>query len=521
MSYVKNVLTNLWHMLGRPSGQDALLWVEQANQLTEDPQALYRLRRMLYDNTWAFQDEGSDELILGLRNVTAALVRFYTFTTWPGPLPAALPIETTGSSQQTQKLIDAVHQIWQWSDWQTKKQLYVRQKARDGDALIQIATRTRLNDAGEPEVDQVYFNLIDVMYISEMDVDHRGFLTWLRLDIRKDRRLENGKTEHYFETQVWDKASGTQRVWEHQQLATTDISELGPPLRTITLESMTGTDMIPIVHGKHSEDGGVRGIAAIDHALVKMHEASRMATRLHSMAYQYGEPDLQVTGMARDADGRPMSPPNFTDSNATKVKIGRKTLYRLPGGWELSGVDIKTEFEALLAILQDHMLHIQESDLPELAYYKLASSSRDLSGEALGHMLKPAVESAIDARGLSESELIRANQIAITTAVHHGLKGFADVFGIDSYENGDLDHRFTARDVIPMTSRERAEVEKLTSDAAVNKQGYGYSNQQLQREAGLTEEAIQRMQREVEATDKERGERLLRMASAGGIDRDE
>lgn len=520
MSYVKNVLTGLWHLLGRNTGHDALQWVEQHNELMNDPQALYRLRRMLYDNSWAFRDEASDELILGLRNVTAALVHFYTFTTWPGQLPDALPIETDGNSDHTQTLTSAIHQVWRWSDWQTKKQLYVKTKARDGDALIQIATRNRINADGQVQVDQVYFNLIDVMFITEMDVDHRGFLTWLRLDIPTSRRLPNGKTEGYVETQVWDKATGTQRVWEHRKFAGAQLEDLGDPDRIVTLESMTGTDMIPIVHGKHAEDGSVRGVAAIDHALVKMHEASRMATRLHSMAYQYGEPDMQLVGTAYDPDGRPMSPPRLSLENGGKLSVGRKTFYNPPPGYMVKGVDLSVHFNELLAILQDHMLHIQESDLPQLAYYKLASSSRDLSGEALGHMLKPAVESAIEARSLSEAELVRANQIALTTAIHHGLKGFADQFDMRAYDNGLLDHRFATRDVIPMTARERADVEKLMSEAAVNKQGYGYSDKQLQREAGLTEEEIDRMAAEREATDAERGERLLRMASAGGVDRD-
>lgn len=518
MGMVENVVTGIWNLLGSGSGQDALTWATGDAQLQENPRAMYQLRRMLYDNQWAFTDKSTGELVLGLRNPTAAAVKFHGFTTWPGSLPDALPIVTSLPKDRSQELTSAIHQIWTWSDWQTKKQEYARHKARDGDGLIQIATRS-----SNGVIDQVYFNLVDVEHLTDFDTDQRGFLTWLRLDVPMSRRMNDGTLQRWIHTEVWDKERGDQRVWDHQQGLNAAIDDLKVPDEINLLMDMTGTNMIPFVHGRHISEGDKRGAAAIDHALVKAFEASRMATRLHELGFIYGEPDLQITTIhTHDSQGRAIQTPRIKTNEKGVVKLGGKNLWEPPAGFHLEGVPADVQLEQLRLMLQDHLQHIQEGDLPQLAYYKLASSSRDLSGEALGHMLKPAIELAIEARGNSESELVRANQIALTMAIHHGLvydrtKPFRN---LGSYDRGDFDHRFAEREIIPMTATERAEVEKKRSETAINRQGYGWSDRALLKEDGLTEEEITLMDTERETTERERGERLLRAGAAGDVDRD-
>jgi hypothetical protein len=103
-------------------------------------------------------------------------------------------------------------------------------------------------------------------------------------------------------------------------------------------------------------------------------------------------------------------------------------------------------YAAALDIL-NAMLNELEADLPELAFYRLRDSEsfRVAQGRAVRLLLSDAVSRILEARGNAEAGLVRANQMALTIGADVGLFG-----DIGTYENGDYDHHFTDRPVIPL-----------------------------------------------------------------------
>lgn len=461
---------------------------DTTNRNTDDHRAMYGLLRDLYFNDRATKEDGSTDMVLGLRNPTRAVVDFYAATMWPGTLPEALPIETDVANNEA--LIAAIHQVWDWSNWNARKQVYARNSAMLGDQLIKVATRSNASD----EVERVYLRLIEPEHLTDFDTDERDFLTYVRLDVPRQRR--NGdKTEQYTHTEVWDKETGLQRIWEHQHGAVDDVVMLGTPTREKTMESM-GIDFLPFVHAKHIDLGSKRGVAAITPALIKAHEANRMASRLNQLMFQYGKADMVLHSSLVDADGMPMLPP-IVDDNGDEVQLGGSRLIRLPSGWMMTPSIANLPFMAHLEVLNAHIEHLQQTDLPELAYYRIADS-REMSGKAIRFMLTAAIAKAEEARGNAEAALIRANQMALTIGAYHGL--FQNIGGYETaYKNGDLQHTFRERSVVPLSEEEEAQVTKIKAEAAEKRLGYGWSNRALLEVDGVSEADAEDMLRELPA----------------------
>lgn len=486
MSRISDILTNgtvnaMKAVFGANSVDYGLMVGQQTQAQREEPAELYDLLRSLYYNDHATRQEGQNGLILGLRNPTRAVVDFYAATMWPGTLPDALPIEMDDDNPYPDAVREAIQRVWEWSNWESRKQVYARNAAMLGDSLIKISTRQ--NTAGE--TDAVYLQLIEPDYLTDFDVDERDYLTFIRLDIPRQRRTD-GKTEQYLHTEVWDKAAGTYRVWEHQHPGRA-IEQLGTPTVEADILSEFGFDFLPFVHSKFIDLGNPRGVAAMTPALVKAHEASRMASRLHQVAFQYQKPDMVLYSDLTDEDNQPLPPPIIND-NGGPLELAEAMFHRLPSGWKLQHLIANLPFVAHLEILNAHLEHLQQTDLPELAYYRVADS-REMSGKAIRFMLTAAIARAQEARANAEAALARANQMALTIGGLAGLPGFTD-FADDAYEQGHFNHWFSERQIIPLADDERADVEKVRAETAALHMAVGYPEDRILEDLGMTESEI-------------------------------
>lgn len=157
---------------------------------------------------------------------------------------------------------------------------------------------------------------------------------------------------------------------------------------------------------------------------------------------------------------------------------------RLPGNSSLESLVPDLKYSEHLEILNAHMLEL-EQDLPELAYYRMRSQSRDLSGAAVRLLLSDAIDKVVEARGNAESGLVRANEMALTIGVKHGIFDK----GIGSYENGDFEHSFAERDVITLSETEKRQIALMDDSLGVSKQtnlsklGYDPAVEEAQRAA--------------------------------------
>ncbi len=383
--------------------------------------------------------------MLGLRNPAHRVVEFYVAKLWPGQLPAALPIVT-----ENERIKDPIRQVWTWSNWGAKKQPAARWFANFGDMFIKVASN---GGAGIP-ANKVFHQVIKPAYVTDIQADERDYLTFVRIDIPQSILLDGRRTK-YYHTEIWDKASQTYRRWKSEGPGVS-VDRLGAPLE-VRQFSEFGIDFIPIVHAKFQDIGEPRGMGAFTHALDKIDEANRMATRLHQLLYRFNDVIWAISANAMDASGRPLPAPMVdfngrpqTDDGTTTIGTGTKVA-RMPGNSDIKSLVPDLKYADALAILQDHMKEL-EADLPEMAYYRLRDQTRDLSGKAIRYLLSDAIDKALEARGNAETALARADAMALTMGVKLGL-----FKGIGEYEAGDFDHTFAERSVIPLSEAEKRE----------------------------------------------------------------
>lgn len=429
----------------------------QALRATE----LYRVLRAYYQNN-ALYDVISDvlrrqgvwrEALKPLRNPTYRVVEFYAGHLWPGTLPSALPILTDKPD-----IIDPIQQIWQWSNWAGNKQVAARHQALYGDMFLKVAQ--------SDDRKRVYIQTIEPEHVTDFSVDERDFITYIRFDVPMLRRAADGSTQSYLHTEEWSKDTGLYRLWESPTMATTymiaDTAELGTPARTIEIETM-GINFVPVAHAKFADIGEDRGMGAVVPAIDKIDEANRQATRLAQLLFRNNNATWALRANAMGGDNRPLPAPQIKETDATTdddgtIQLGDERLLRLPGMSSLESMVPNINYDAALHVLQDHMVEL-EQDLPELIMYRISEMGSNLSGRAVRMMLAPAVARLQEARGNGESALIRAHQMALTMGTREGL------WDVGTYENGDLDHRFEERDVLPNDELERAQTQQAEGTA--------------------------------------------------------
>lgn len=412
-----------------------------------------------------------------LRNPTFRIVEFYASHLWPGPLDSALEIET-----DNEDIVEPIQQVWKWSNFAAKKQVLARDLALYGEMYVKVAS---------DRPGQVYFQRIEPGDVTTLEIDNRGFATYVRIDIPTvDKSAPESRV--IIHTEEWDKAKDRYRVWETDASSDTLPDLNSTPLAEMSLRGDMGIDFVPIAHAAFRDNGDDRGQSAVMPVLDKIDEANRQATRLAQIMYRYNRALWVALAGGLDKDGRPL--PAIDVGVAAPVEVGDDTVISLPGASDLKSLVPNVNFDAYRNMLLDTMSEIQQ-DCPEMGYAQLFEKvSGDLSGRAIRFMLAPAIARAEEARGNGFSAFVRADQMAITLGQIMKVPPLSGVAG--TFEDGSLDHSFKETDVLPASRTEDAEYEKAVADAVAAKVTAGWSLRQALEDTGMSEQEIEIMQQE-------------------------
>ena len=487
-----NVISRLF-----PSAQGNILKVTARGVERELPQRevykmlwWYYLNNGLYDQLRQAGYYTNDAKLKALRNPAGRVVEFYVDTIMPGRLDQGLPLATDNDN-----LRGAIEKLWNWSNWEQKKQVMIRWGAITGDVYIKVA-----QPVGKQ---RLYLELIDPMFVSDRSVDERGYVTYIRIDVPVDRR--NGdKVKQMTYTEVWDLERGA-RIWTHDKSYEEDLVRLGEPDEEYPL-STWGIDFIPFVHTKHIDIGHEYGIGAYQLQLEKMDELNIQATQLHKIMFRHNNVTWALQANMSDSTGRPLPAPRIgAGGDDSTVELSGETIIKLPGFSTLVPMVPTLDYSAYLDAVGAQVDELSE-DLPEMLYYKIKQMS-DMSGVAIRSVMTPAIKRADEARGNYESGLIRAQKMALT--IGKNLRLWEKDPG--NYEAGDFEHTFEKRPIMPMSHTEKMEVIKSSVDS-------GIPLVTAVRRAGWSEEEIEQLQTDLdEAKESEKTSlaSALMSASAG------
>ncbi len=429
----------------------------------------YFLNNGLYDElrlAGYFADEPN---LRAMRNPAARVVKFYADTVWPGTLKEGLPLDA--DSFANKKIEEPIKQLWGWSNWLQNKQLAVRLAAILGEVYIKVA---------QPKAGRIYLQLIRPEHVTDFSTDEQGNLTYIRVDVPQAAREED-KTVFKTHTEIWQP--GRARFWLHKKDPDADIARLGTPVQDLDTAVEMGIDFVPFVRAIFKDVGGDRGVGSYLLSLEKIDEVNRMATRLHNQLFKHNDVTWALTAnMVDAATGRPLPAPNIgttTDDDGNEVvEMGGERMVRLPGNSSLETLIPALDYSAALDILESQVMEL-EKDLPELKYFGLQDAGT-LSGTAIRLLMGPAITSAVEVRANMESALVRAQQMALTIGQAAKIEGWGD---LGTFDDGDFEHGFKERDIIPVSRSERAEVIKAEKEA-------GYPLFTSMRSYGATEEEM-------------------------------
>lgn len=389
--------------------------------------------------------------VKSLKNPANRVVEFYAALLWPGhDLSVSMPILAANEA-----ILKPVEAIQKWSNFAINKQMAARQFATLGDMFIKCNTKLDRNG----NVTAVYQSFLDPTYVSEIETDERGFLTYLRMDIPQYEEDLYGQEKQTVHTEVWDKATQSWRIWMHEKGLDEELEKLGTPTRSGNFEESFGGDYIPIVYQEFRKDGNGRASGAFVPALDKIDEINSKATRLAQLLFRHGKADKMLVSDSVDSSGRPLPPPkvdSFTSADNTITIQGEK-FYKLPSGWSIEHLIANIDYESHLAAIQGDLDELQQ-DLPELAYNRISEAS-DLSGRALRYMLEAAVSRLLEARGNGEAAFVRANEMCLS------IGQFNNLWNIGTFESGAFNHAFKPRPVLTPDKKEMAETAVAWSGA--------------------------------------------------------
>lgn len=385
------------------------------------------------------------EPLKSLRNPAKRAVEFHVSHLWPGQLPDALPIAT-----DNERILEPIELIWRWSNWATEKQTVARQFSKYGTMFIKVVQ----------DEQSVYFQDIHPGHVIDFDTDHRGIVTYIRVDIPQARR-ENDKIVPYTHTEIWDKNEGTYRVWQHKRGIGAGISELGMPVDSRYIADF-GINFVPFVVAKFFDVGEPRGAGVFTLEIDQIDELNRKATRFAQILFRYNKPVHALKANMADASGRPLPAPRVSGDDDGTIELGDEKLWKLPGFSELQFLVPDIKYDAYLSALDADIDELKR-DLPELLYYEVGDSG-NISFPTILRMLAPAIDRVYEARGNAETALKRAQQMALSMGVNARLPDFRN---IGSYDAGDFEHTFEQRDVIRPSEFERAEIGKTYFEMGV------------------------------------------------------
>ncbi len=375
----------------------------------------------------------------GLRNPVGRWVDFYLANIWGGVLdmqagdgvskPSALPIVT-----ENEALRPAISRLWQWSNWNSKRNLATLHSTTLGDVVLKVVDR--------PQSGKVYLQTLWPGHVTKCDWDDFGFV--------KNVVIEYGQVDDKGRGYTYKEVIEHPSVWGgmNTRFSTYKNGGLhGYPENDNLAQWETPYDFVPVVTIPWMDAGSSWGAVGFSKTVRKIDAANALASQLADQVGKAVNTPLVAYGVqpgdvlfTTDQEGIPI-----LYVNRAKNEAGIEPLIG----------DLNLEHG--LAILSDQLADIQE-DLPEL---RLAESLRSgMSGEALGRAFSDVMARVALVRANHDSGLARAQQMAIaiagTSRYHPDFNGF----DMGSYASGKLDHNIGARPILPRDASEQLEEEE-------------------------------------------------------------
>ncbi|MBI5954361.1 MAG: hypothetical protein HY865_22115 [Chloroflexi bacterium] len=456
----------------------------------------YSLLWAMYENTaydelhkWSksYKDSyGLYSFIRAIYNPTYRIGEFWKSHLWGGALdanagdgktiPSALPILTDNKS-----LRPAIAQIWQWSNWEIRKDIYSLWGTVFGDGFIKVVD--------DPDLKKVYLSIVHPSQIADLIADAWGNVKGYVIEYEREDPKENlaksteqTKMVTYREVAYRDGKNVRYETYLNNDLYAWNGKEA---------EWDVPLGFVPLVFMKHNDVGLDFGWSEIHAGLPKFREVDDQASKLNDQIRKVVEGAGIMAGVNKP------TPDEQAEMEQEARKLGRDEA---PMYWT-TNTDAKyiplvapLEVDQVAANIQN-LLKELERDYPELNS-DIHNITGDISGRALRLNRAPIEDKVTQRRPNYDNALVRAHKMALSIG---GMRGYDNFKGItlDSFQKGNLDHSIGTRPVFAKDPLDDLEVQSAFWAAAAQAKSAGMPLESFLEENGWTKERITKVTKKI------------------------
>lgn len=384
-------------------------------------------------------------------NPTRRLVDFYPGAVYPGvlsedgeDLPDGMQSAIPFSEDTSPQLKTAIAQLWQWNNWQQRKDVEVTYGGALGDVMVEIVDDI---DRGK-----VCFEIPWPGYVCDMDLDHAGNV--------KSYTLEYG---------AYDEDEGGfyrfKKIVDDQYFQYfKDDEPYAYDYGSAVLENPYG--FTPAVWIKFNDTGGDRGSPAIAGSMSKIDELNGLASLIHDQVRKVVRAPIILWSqgnMGGNFGNKPAPDTEMPTSDQEELKIMKGPMN---GKVESLAGDLIDLAQA--AVHMDRLVVEIENDHPELTLYKELRAMSQVTGPAAARLVGDVEVRVMKAQAIFDRGNIALFQMATAIAgfrANERAGGWARQdrqqqkflpFNLDSYQAGNLDMSIMPRPLLTPTKLERA-----------------------------------------------------------------
>lgn len=381
--------------------------------------------------------------------------------------PSALPIVT-----DIAELRPAIAKVWQWSNWQIKKDVWGLWTPLLGDGVLKIVD--------DPDKQKVYLKPIHPSRLKDVELDDFGNVKGYVIEYqRPDPRNSLSGDVTYREEAFRNGDLVEYRTYLNQALYAWDNQDA---------QWSVPYGFVPMVVHQHNDVGLDFGWSELYPGLSKFREVDDQASKLHDQIRKLVEGAWLIAGVTK-----PSSTPVATGQDATdeKPQPGRdeiKAIYTNNVGAAAHSLVSTIDITAVSSNIKDFITEL-ERDFPELKV-DLANASQDLSGRALRINRAPAEAKVLQRRPNYDHAIVRAQQMAIAIGGYRGYDDAFKGFDLSSFADGKLEHRIGERPVFGTDPMDELEQEGVFWDNATKAKGAGVPLVVYLKQQGWSEDQI-------------------------------
>jgi hypothetical protein len=442
----------------------ALLWNYYTNQIFEQ----FSFWREYIDQFRLYRN------VRSIYNPYGRLVDFYVGSVYPGRLtidagnlPDGIPNAIPFSADTSDQLKAAVGQIWQWSNWQTKKNLMIRFAASVGDCLVEVVD--------DVERQKVYNKVTWPGLVDEIELNDAGDVVYYSLQ--------------------YVAADDDGHEYEYRKETGKDY------IRTYRDGNLTGFDgfaaerpnyygFIPAVWVRHKDVGGDFGAPVMGYSIGKIDELNSIMTHLHDhihktienpfILWSNGEilpafaADARLTGDADDDD------PDAREQDLMFLKGPQDGAVDTLAGT----IDLAEALDAAAKLIAEI-----EHDNPELVMYDQLRTMQQVTGPGANRMVGDTYAKLEESASGYDMQSIKLFQMSVAIAGENLRRGYwrnptaaqrkFDGFDLQSYERGDLGMEILPRPVVPVTAGDQIALQQSRATLANAVQNHVSGNETL------------------------------------------